>query len=291
MFETEHAPLLGKDNLDPVLRYVYDTQLTPDEADRLRVLELPDAGEALASLKRFDDFGDNTPHGASMRQGHANGYKDGLEASALQIQTTLADEPDNFKGLLREVHRHATEKYKLASLLVEAHDVAIRDPLTGLYNRRGFQQVYEEALSKNSDQPMSLLVLDIDYFKAVNDRLGHQAGDEVLQKVSALLGRNVRSEDTVARQGGEEFVILLEDCDEENAFLKAEYLRKTIESGTAGDTAEVTVSGGVVQVARAKSLEDNLKSADGLLYRAKDNGRNQIQRAQTESPESEQAVA
>ena len=158
----------------------------------------------------------------------------------------------------------------------ELQYVALHDNLTGLYNRHSFTEKgnakFERAKRDGND--MSVIMCDIDHFKAVNDTYGHHGGDKVLQQMGILLRSNRRAEDFVARYGGEEFVLVLEHCDAQEAKNKAEEIRITL-SRLAIDNIYVTASFGVAQINNEhKDFEALLKDADEALYRAKESGRN-----------------
>lgn len=160
--------------------------------------------------------------------------------------------------------------------------MAHTDPLTNLSNRRYFWQngIKELERAKRYDIPISLAVLDIDHFKSINDKYGHPAGDEVLRTLSRHCTYILRSTDLLARIGGEEFAFLLLHVSEEEAVIKLEKLRKDIEKlsvkSPLGDI-KVTVSIGVASLAKEiVSLDMLYKNADDTLYRAKENGRNQV---------------
>jgi len=157
-------------------------------------------------------------------------------------------------------------------------ELAVTDPLTGLSNRTLLHASLEQAVdqARRSGIPMSLLSLDLDLFKAVNDDLGHDAGDAVLRGVGDLLRRRCRRADRTFRMGGEEFLVLLHGTDAENARLFAEQLRAEIESSTLHPNRAVTVSIGVAGLANDERWEDWVKRSDANLYRAKSQGRNQV---------------
>lgn len=162
--------------------------------------------------------------------------------------------------------------------------LALTDTLTGLYNRRyassHLAAVLEQALT--SGKPLGLLMVDIDHFKAINDTHGHAAGDEVLRAVANRLSRHLRPFDTVARWGGEEFVVIMPEADLEVATSVAERLRKKVASGPidiSGSAGEltVTVSIGVAVTSPGNTaMDEMLRAADAALYLAKRSGRNRI---------------
>ncbi|NVD06727.1 GGDEF domain-containing protein [Vibrio sp. JPW-9-11-11] len=156
--------------------------------------------------------------------------------------------------------------------------LASRDALTGVYNRHALMHNFERYRKESRKLPLSLLVLDLDFFKAVNDQYGHDVGDKVLIQTAALIDA-LSDEHLVYRIGGEEFCVALHDCDAERAKEKAEHIRYAIEHHRFNDGDEpisLTVSIGVYQCDHYANLESVLKEADKELYRAKQNGRNQV---------------
>lgn len=162
--------------------------------------------------------------------------------------------------------------------------LSITDGLTRLYNHRHFQEElsreFEEAL--RYERSLSLALIDIDFFKKINDTHGHAAGDEVLKQVSALFSSNIRSADLAARYGGEEFAVLMPETDLNDAMQFGEIIRRTIESnpvpGDAGTMIPVTVSIGIASFphTRVQTPRQLVECADRALYRAKRGGRNQV---------------
>ncbi len=162
--------------------------------------------------------------------------------------------------------------------------MAITDPLTGVYNRRYLELQATRSLQywQRYRRPSSLLLLDIDHFKRINDRFGHSKGDEALKGVVRVIEQRVRRSDLVCRFGGEEFVVLLSECTGENALAVAENLRRTIEETRILPEGGVTVSVGVCEALYAESTEHWFKLADAALYIAKGNGRNRVEAARVE---------
>ena len=162
---------------------------------------------------------------------------------------------------------------------------ASTDALTGLLNRQAFDFVFKAAIldAERSRQPMCAVLLDIDFFKKVNDKHGHLVGDHVLKEISAIARRSLRESDVLCRWGGEEFLILLKNCTLEKATSIAENLRGTIEGNDFSRTTEllktrmnVTVSMGVAQCKENESEDSVFERADQALYQAKENGRNSV---------------
>lgn len=152
------------------------------------------------------------------------------------------------------------------------------DPLTGAYNRAGIEGALTESFRnwKYSKKPLSLLLLDVDYFKKINDTNGHSVGDEVLRELTALVNKNIRIDDKFARWGGEEFILVCSNTELTQALELAEKIRTMIDRGIFAGTVKVSVSIGVAQIRDGESLEDLFNRTDRALYLAKENGRNQV---------------
>jgi diguanylate cyclase (GGDEF)-like protein len=161
----------------------------------------------------------------------------------------------------------------------ELETLATRDPLTGLFNRREFVRLAEEELARarRNHSALSLLMIDLDHFKTINDRFGHPAGDDVLRNVAELMARSVRQTDRVARFGGEEFMLLLPDTSAADALHLANKLRhKLADTPIASIGAPVTASMGLACMPAGKTLalDTLLRQTDRALYQAKHMGRN-----------------
>jgi two-component system cell cycle response regulator len=159
--------------------------------------------------------------------------------------------------------------------------MAIRDALTGLYNYGYFKEAlyYEVEKSRRYKTPLSLLFLDIDDFKLINDTLGHLQGDHVMRRVGAILKKGIRQADLLCRYGGDEFVVLLSQTSLEQAMVLAERLRQlTVESSLnpLDQGLKATVSIGVSELEPGMSAEELLKAADQAHYRAKEAGKNRV---------------
>ncbi len=162
-------------------------------------------------------------------------------------------------------------------LIARLSDAARTDALTGLPNRRGFRELLDLELerARRAGQPTSLLIGDVDHFKDVNDRLGHHAGDAVLQRVAALLREGLRQIDLPARIGGEELAVILPGTDAEGAYLVAERLRAALRDAFADASVPITISFGLAaHPADAETASSLVRAADEALYGAKESGRN-----------------
>ncbi len=192
--------------------------------------------------------------------------------------TQLAAERPLIESYLRE----ASPVLQAKQLMANLRENSLRCGMTGLHNRR-FLEEYSESLvaqMQRRDVPMSLVMLDLDYFKQVNDTYGHDIGDQVLKDLATLLTSTVRTTDFVIRYGGEEFLIVLLDATREHAAEVAEEIRATVETHafkTSGGTLHKTISAGVAEFPRdGDAFWQTLKFADVALYSAKDGGRNRV---------------
>jgi diguanylate cyclase (GGDEF)-like protein len=156
--------------------------------------------------------------------------------------------------------------------------IAITDSLTGLYNRTLLTDSLEKAIHQASrtNTAYTLLIMDVDHFKKINDELGHDIGDQVLIELGTFLKNFLRDSDKVFRIGGEEFLVLLYNTDEENGIDTAEKIRKGIENLSSIPGRTVTVSIGMAELGSITDWKEWMKACDLNLYEAKNNGRNRV---------------
>lgn len=197
-------------------------------------------------------------------------------------------EPNSFHkneiSLVKKVGSEIANVIDKTLLFQHTKELSITDDLTGLYNRRYFNQRYEREFqrAKRYRRPLSVLMVDIDYFKNYNDINGHLLGDEILKKVAILLESNLRQADIVARYGGEEFVVLLPEIDKSHADQVAEKLRRTVElknfpKEQYQPNKNITISLGLATFPDdSTNSRELLELADRALYRAKAEGRNRV---------------
>ncbi len=174
-----------------------------------------------------------------------------------------------------------TMRVRVELLIARLYDAARTDPLTKLSNRRGFRELLDLELerARRSGITLGVLVGDLDRFKDVNDRSGHQVGDLTLQRVAQLLREGKRQIDTAARVGGEEFALILPDTDHEGAFVLAERMRCALRDEFAHDPIALTISFGLaIYPDHGETAASLLRCADEALYAAKDSGRNRTVR-------------
>lgn len=216
-----------------------------------------------------------------------------LEAENVRLVQELETKNQLLNTANERLERQVQERTRELQLAVsKLEQLALKDGLTGLYNHRYFQEALERELSRGRrhDKPVGLLFVDVDHFKAYNDRFGHPAGDRLLSQLAALLRGggdsglppSGRVSDTAARYGGEEFVMLLPETDLRGCLTKAERVRKSVDGFNfnpgAGDGSEhVTVSIGVACFPQhAADKAALITAADEQLYRAKRGGRNRV---------------
>lgn len=184
----------------------------------------------------------------------------------------------------KELQARVKRELKLAALQKELKLLALTDPMTKLYNRRYFTKVSAHILdmARRDKKDLSLMIMDIDKFKNINDTFGHAVGDEVIIEFAKVLHRQKRNSDVLCRFGGEEFVILLPETNCDGAEVVAEKIRKKTESLSinidSNTTLQFTVSLGISSVFadNEENIEEALQRADEALYKAKNNGRNQV---------------
>jgi two-component system, cell cycle response regulator len=205
----------------------------------------------------------------------------GLEQGASDVLTYQTAIPE----MVAKIHWHLKNRQRIQGLFRSQSQLArmaLCDGLTGVFNRAYFDATIEKeaARSLRSEKPLSLLLVDLDHFKKINDTLGHQAGDRVLAEVASVLREQSRLSDTVCRYGGEEFAIILPETPRSHARLVAERIRHRI-SRLAGEVP-VTVSIGINCAEKAEELNPQslFAGADAALYAAKRNGRNRCEVAE-----------
>lgn len=181
---------------------------------------------------------------------------------------------------LSEYARHKTNE-QLIDAITHLEHYAFTDTLTRIGNRREFENTFirENALQIRKHKPFAIMMFDLDHFKSVNDRYGHNAGDAVLVHTANLLRTTLRTSDQVCRWGGEEFVALLPDITLDAAAEIAERIRVTVENTPCvyeNHSIAYTISAGVYLCSENLPLEKHIQQVDNLLYQAKENGRNQI---------------
>lgn len=249
----------------------------------------PQAGPALRFFTPGEMFGEmalleNQPRSTSARA-EVPSVVLGLEKACFErLMNDFPEFSESLSSTLSSRLRYTTELIReLRKALEEIRWLSITDGLTGLYNRRHFFEEAEKEVERAQRyrRPVAAIMLDVDFFKRVNDTHGHAAGDEVLRKIATCCRSEVRELDILGRYGGEEFAILLTESDIEQACQVAERLRARIEAfpfDVKGVSLGLTASLGVAELKDAESVESLLDQADQALYIAKQEGRNRVVR-------------
>jgi diguanylate cyclase (GGDEF)-like protein/PAS domain S-box-containing protein len=230
-----------------------------------------------------------------LAQGQAIGI---LHFQATDNAPALADAELSFKTTFAGQVGLSVANIRLREAL---HSQSIKDSLTGLYNRRYLAEVLERDIRRSvrAEQPLGILMLDLDHFKKFNDAYGHEAGDAVLRETASFLTKSIRVEDIVCRYGGEEFVIILPTANLNAAHARAERIRSKLRElqvlHQGQSLGMITVSVGVATLPEhGVSAKDLLEAADAALYRAKREGRDRVVDATshvTAEPEKAAAAA
>ncbi|WP_161539624.1 sensor domain-containing diguanylate cyclase [Paramagnetospirillum kuznetsovii] len=231
--------------------------------------------------KSFEPGKDFTPftlrRGPHPPQDELTVLADGLNDAYRRLFTAHEFEVRHNERLSEEVALRTQELHQAHQALAK---IAVTDKLTGLLNRLGLEDAFaaELAQAERQGKPLAVILTDVDKFKQVNDRHGHQVGDSVLRDFAAILVREGRSADFVGRWGGEEFIILCPDTDEERAALVAERMRASVAAHVFPVVGTTTSSFGVAAFRLGDTEASLVKRADDALYRAKESGRNRVAR-------------
>ena len=260
-------------------------EVLDDRMPRTRIVILQTLARALREAGRLDEAFDALSRASELEREAFRELSElqiGLERATLQARAARR-ESDSLAATNRQLadaHRELEHRTRqLEALQEQLRDQADRDWLTGLHNRRFLARQLDQLEADPLSGPVSIAVLDLDRFKEINDRYGHNAGDQVLVRVAELLAGVLRAMDLVVRSGGEEFVVLMPDTDEQAAASCCERLREAVGAGEwehSGLGLSVTASIGVATTPDAANLELLLGLADQRLYEAKRTGRDRV---------------
>jgi len=203
-----------------------------------------------------------------------------VRLATLALAPSLRCEEDT-SSLASLAARELAGPLRIVALVEESQRLATRDPLTGLMNRRAFLAMIEDEIARSSryELPLSLLVLDVDHFKSINDTYGHAAGDQVLSAIGEVLQRELRVTDASARWGGEEFVIALKNTPLDGAAVVADRIQTALRDlriEASGSTLRLTASLGLACHEPHESVDTLIDRADRAMYAAKVGGRNRL---------------
>jgi two-component system, cell cycle response regulator len=240
----------------------------------------------LISMLRASDTTHETPLLLVGEPGEKDRILRGFELGANDWLVQPID-PHELRARARNQVRRKFYQDRLRSDLGTALEMALTDPLTGLYNQRYLRRHLSSLMDNGQGRQLAVLMVDVDHFKSVNDRYGHASGDRALRLIADSLRINTRVFDSVARYGGEEFVVVMPGTGPEEAAAAAERLRLAIQEiefeATLDTNMPLTVSVGVACTSITTALPEGLlQAADAALYDAKRNGRNRVEMARTE---------
>lgn len=231
--------------------------------DRGKIVERTPKGEVARMIGAHLDI--NT---VKIAQDELNTQNKLLQKDKALLETLVKERTDELENL----------NIKLQEQLDYTNYVASHDKLTSLYNRYMFDESLEKEINraKRYAHPLSFIIIDLDYFKDINDTYGHQIGDKILIELAKILLENIRDIDIAARWGGEEFVIILPDTDKEQVLSLAEKLRKIIQEHTFEKNIALTCSFGVTTFHESDTNDAIFARMDKALYHAKESGRNNV---------------
>lgn len=211
------------------------------------------------------------------------------ELNNFEIPSDVLDEiQNNIQDIIRNFDIPDENKMdvikKINFMYTQTRQMSLTDPLTHLFNRRHFEVEFEREFkrAKRYGSELSVAVIDIDFFKKINDTYGHLCGDYVLKEIAYIMSENFRQSDVMFRYGGEEFVVVLTETALENAFVPLERLRKAVENHIfkfGKDDIKVTISAGISSNDGIETVFEMFGLADKALYQAKESGRNTVRSA------------
>jgi diguanylate cyclase len=213
-----------------------------------------------------------------------NQTPEALEKLVAGLITSTKEMETRTKSLEAELESSSQQVNDLKTKLDAVRRESLTDPLTGLANRKAFDTALDRAMahSRESGEPVTLCMMDIDHFKKFNDKWGHQTGDQVLRLVSAVLSENVKGRDTASRYGGEEFAVVLPHTALADAVGLADKIRHAVEAkklvkkSTGDPLGTITISIGAAQINASDTPATITERADNCLYAAKNAGRNRV---------------
>lgn len=244
-----------------------------------RFMQGPNTDRAIIDRLRRNCVNGDVFSGATV-----NYRKDGTPFDIEWTVAPIRDDAGNISHYMA-IQRDVTEREAMRQRL---EYLARHDALTGLFNRQYTQKLLEQEIERceRYDAALSVLVIDIDHFKRVNDDHGHACGDTILQNVARLIRERIRTNDVVGRWGGEEFLVLLPHTTIDGASEAAESLRAHVEQLEGDDSPAVTISVGAAEREAGENADGLFDAADMALYDAKEQGRNRVLRAERRGAEA-----
>ena len=272
------------------LEQIYDTYLshikTTDRIDKVgaRVIgEIDDVMMLLTDALSMSSSYDASLDGASRKLSAAN-TREQVQAIVESLVKSTREMRDTNKVLEERLLLSKSEISNLQQSLEAIRAESLTDPLTGLGNRKYFDRMIEQAVQSalTQNEPLSLLMFDIDHFKSFNDSYGHLTGDQVLRLVAMSLKQTIKGQDITARYGGEEFAVVLPSTGLRQALTVADHIRRAVmakelkKKSTGEILGRVTISVGVSMLKQGDDTDSLIERADACLYAAKRNGRNRV---------------
>ena len=272
------------------LEQIYDTYLshikTTDRIDKVgaRVIgEIDDVMGLLTDALSMSSSYDASLDGASRKLSSAN-TREQVQAIVEALVKSTREMRDTNKVLEERLLLSKSEIGNLQQSLEAIRAESLTDPLTGLGNRKYFDRMIEQAVQHAlaGNEPLSLLMFDIDHFKSFNDSYGHLTGDQVLRLVAMSLKQTIKGQDITARYGGEEFEVVLPNTALRQALTVADHIRRAVmakelkKKSTGEILGRVTISVGVSMLKQGDDTDSLIERADACLYAAKRNGRNRV---------------
>ena len=270
--------LAGSLDLDDVVARVLDEALALDGVDAAVLsLDGDEKGSLVKSAGMSQQEAERLGETGSKHTFPLRGELGSLGSLAV-ISGTTGDLGPAIDGELSDIVRRGVPALDNAFRYREARRLADTDALTGLRNRRFFHETLQRECTRahRYGRSLALLVLDVDDFKAINERVGHLAGDTVLAETAARLRGALRASDVACRVGGDEFAILLPEAGTRQAAQLYERVATAVSSAPIGDIERLTLSGGVAQLAESEDAAGFFERADEALYRAKQRGKAQL---------------
>jgi diguanylate cyclase len=272
---------------DPMMRQWFETFLSSNDqiglrqsqADLIDVISKM-AESALLAETNVNQFNKVLQHSEKELADSASP----LESIIAHLLTSTRTMQASMELMKQQIHESKEEINSLQERLESVTEEALSDSLTGLTNRKGLSKAIEKALSGAAELNSypCLLMMDIDYFKKINDSFGHLLGDRVIKAVGETLKSQIKGKDTAARYGGEEFCVLLPETELKDAVKVAENIRLAVErtrikrSSDNQEICRMTISVGVTRYNPDESITSMLERADNALYRSKNEGRNRV---------------
>ena len=275
---------------DADIEYIYSTYISPthvaDEVDAVNSKIIEEIDQVMALIDSA--VGSANKHDASLadvttKLGRATD-RDAVRGILESLVQTAADIRRDNKALEARLKSSKQEITQLQQNLETVRNESLTDPLTTLANRKYFDEALAATLAESADtnEPMSLMLTDIDHFKTFNDTFGHLTGDQVLRLVALTVKQNVKGQDIAARYGGEEFAVVLPNTALRQALTVADHIRRAVmakelkKKSTGEILGRVTISVGVSMLKLGDDTDALIERADACLYAAKRNGRNRV---------------